>query len=168
LVPTRSFARPLSLTRGPIPSALSPSPQPPRLRPRLVLCVGKPPPTPPRLASRTSLGRQGEDPKPPAHPSPHLPSPRPLPSPRSQPRHHHCPAIPPSSLGLCHRLRHGELRLSVVHREPASSSPFTSPSTPSSSNSLPMGTGDRRRRVSLLSSRPEPPDTVPSFLEHCP
>jgi hypothetical protein len=76
-------ASPISLTRGPRSSASSPSPQPPRLRPRRVLCVGKPLPTPPRLALHTSLGHQGEDRGPPSPPPPlsrSLPLPCPQPA----------------------------------------------------------------------------------------
>jgi hypothetical protein len=114
-------------------------------------------PMPPRLAPRTSPDRLGEDLGPPtACPCPSFTLS--LPHVLTQ----------PSSPGLCHRLAHSKLRLSRVHREHASVSPFPGPSALFAPNSFPVQTEGRRRHVPSSSSQPEPPYAVPRFPEHRP
>jgi hypothetical protein len=114
----------------------------------------------------TSPKRRGEDPVPPlARPC--------LSFTLSQPSHSLSPqrrplcwsVVPPSSLGLYHRLDHGELRRSLVHRESTVVSPLIDPSARSALNLSPTQVGVRRRHDFSLSGQPESPHAVPSHSE---
>jgi hypothetical protein len=78
---------------------------------------------------------------------------------RSAPRC--CFTVMPLSLDFCQRFGHGDLRLSLAHREPMVVSPFLNSSARSVLNLSPAQVGARRRDSSTC-GQPEPPRVVPS------
>ena len=71
-----------------------------------------------------------------------------------------------SPLDFCQRFGHGELCLSLAHREPMVVSPFLKSSTRSALHLSPAQVGARRRRDSSTSRQPEPHRAVPSCPKH--
>ena len=71
-----------------------------------------------------------------------------------------------SPLDFCQRFGHGELCLSLAHREPTIVSPFLKSSTRSALHLSPAQVGARRRRDSSMSGQPEPHRAVPSCPKH--
>jgi hypothetical protein len=121
-------------------------------------------PTPPRPT--TSLKRLGEDPVPPStRPCLSFALSQRTCSLSLQRRPLCCSTILPSLSVLYRRLGHGELRQSLVHREPAVVFPSTDPSARSVLN-LSHAQVRVRHRCGFSSFRqPETPRTVPSCLE---
>jgi hypothetical protein len=141
--PVRPFGCSLSLARGPCPS--DPSSSSATVAPMACALPARPVSTSarPTQVART-LGK-----------APHTPSARPcltfsFPPPLHSPsREAVSPSrrfpVPPSPLDLCQRFGLDELRLGLVHREPAVVSPFLNSIAQSGLSLFPMQVGVRRR-----------------------
>jgi hypothetical protein len=158
--PGRLFARPLSLAHGPCPSNLPPSFA--TAAPMACALAAIPVPTSARPAHvARALGKDL------AHslssPLPHIRAPPTSHSPSRSAASPRCHFVVLSSpLDFCQRFGHGELRLSLAHREPAVVSPFLNSSARSALYLFPTQVGVRRRRDPSTSGQPKPPCAAPS------
>jgi hypothetical protein len=160
----RSFARPLSLARGPCPS--NPPSSSTTATPMACALAIKPAPMSARPAHvARALGKD------PAHslssPLPHIRAPPSSHSPNHSAASPRCRfTVLPSPLDFCQRFGHGELRLSLAHREPTVVSPFLNSTAWSTLSLFLAQVGARRRRDSSTPGQPEPPRVVPSLPKH--
>jgi hypothetical protein len=126
---------------------------------------GQSTPTSPRPAHVTRV--LGEDPE---HslssPLPHIRSFPALALTQPQRRPRCCFTFLLSPLDFCQRFGHGELCLSLAHREPTMVSPFLKSSTRFALHLSPAQVGARRRRDSSTSGQLEPHRVVPSCPKH--
>jgi hypothetical protein len=110
--------------------------------------------------------------------APHTPSARPyltfaLPRPRTHPAAELFPprrrfTVPPLPLDFCQRFGHGELCLSLAHREPRVVSPFLNSTARSALNLFPEQARVRCHHNPSTSGQPEPPRATPSHPEFRP